>query len=203
MVGGQPVSGHLGRLAWAAYLFSPPVPVAGIQNFVVVLTRESPAGVGDGGRMVWPGIAADGDRRARRGQPLGPPHRPPAPGDRGGDTADRHRRPGGKGPGHRARVAGARFARELGEPDGGEPGARTGHPAPVPHVGVARPAYPADLDPRLCRGALGRGHHRRHVRRRGDRVLGSPPGAPGNGSPGARQARVGSVQPALWHARPL
>jgi signal transduction histidine kinase len=46
VVGGQPVSGRIGRLAWAALSFSPPVPVAGLQTIVVVLTREAPAGVG-------------------------------------------------------------------------------------------------------------------------------------------------------------
>jgi two-component system sensor histidine kinase BaeS len=55
-VSGQPVSGHLGRLAWAAYLFSPPYPVAGIQNIVVVLTREAPAGVGEAAE--WFGLAS-------------------------------------------------------------------------------------------------------------------------------------------------
>ncbi|HYA45790.1 MAG TPA: HAMP domain-containing sensor histidine kinase [Acidimicrobiales bacterium] len=49
---GQPVSGHRGRLAWAAYLFSTDVPVAnatacgsrfGVVNLVVILTREAPA----------------------------------------------------------------------------------------------------------------------------------------------------------------
>jgi hypothetical protein len=55
-IGIKPVSGHLGRLAWAAYLFSPPFPVAGIQNFVVVLTRESPAGVGTAAE--WFGLAS-------------------------------------------------------------------------------------------------------------------------------------------------
>jgi signal transduction histidine kinase len=55
-IGIQPVSGHLGRLAWAAYLFSPPFPVAGLQNFVVVLTRESPAGVGTAAE--WFGLAS-------------------------------------------------------------------------------------------------------------------------------------------------
>ena len=56
ITGTQPVSGHLGRLAWAAYLFNPPAPVAGIQNFVVVLTRESPAGVGEAAD--WFGLAS-------------------------------------------------------------------------------------------------------------------------------------------------
>lgn len=55
-ISSQPVSGHLGRLAWAALLFSPPVPVAGVQNLVVVLTREAPTGVGDAG--VWFGLAS-------------------------------------------------------------------------------------------------------------------------------------------------
>jgi signal transduction histidine kinase len=55
-ISSQPVSGHLGRLAWAALLFSPPVPVAGIQNLVVVLTREAPAGVGNAAD--WFGLAA-------------------------------------------------------------------------------------------------------------------------------------------------
>ncbi len=50
-----PVSGHLGRLAWAARLVGTPVPVGhgrpgcpscGDVNLVVVLTREAPAGVG-------------------------------------------------------------------------------------------------------------------------------------------------------------
>jgi signal transduction histidine kinase len=51
-----PVSGHHGRLAWAALFFSPPVPVAGVQNLVVVLTREAPAGVGEAAE--WFGLAS-------------------------------------------------------------------------------------------------------------------------------------------------
>jgi signal transduction histidine kinase len=56
VVGGQPVSGRVGRLAWAALSFSPPVPVAGLQTIVVVLTRESPAGVGEAAE--WFGLAS-------------------------------------------------------------------------------------------------------------------------------------------------
>ncbi len=52
----QPVSGHHGRLAWAALAFSPPVPVIGIQTLVVVLTRESPEGVGEAAD--WFGLAS-------------------------------------------------------------------------------------------------------------------------------------------------
>jgi signal transduction histidine kinase len=56
VVGGQPVSGRIGRLAWAALSFSPPVPVAGLQTIVVVLTREAPAGVGAAAE--WFGLAS-------------------------------------------------------------------------------------------------------------------------------------------------
>jgi signal transduction histidine kinase len=51
-----PVTGHRGRLAYAAYLFSTQVEVANVANLVVVLTREAPSGVGDAG--VWFAIAA-------------------------------------------------------------------------------------------------------------------------------------------------
>ncbi|HXR21812.1 MAG TPA: HAMP domain-containing sensor histidine kinase [Acidimicrobiales bacterium] len=54
--GSQPVNGHIGRLAWAALSLSPPVPVAGLQTIVVVLTRESPAGVGTAAE--WFGLAS-------------------------------------------------------------------------------------------------------------------------------------------------
>ena len=56
LINGLPVTGHRGRLAYAAYLFSTPVTVANVANFVVVLTREAPNGVGDAG--VWFAIAA-------------------------------------------------------------------------------------------------------------------------------------------------
>jgi signal transduction histidine kinase len=52
----QPVSGHHGRLAWAALAFSPPVPVIGTQTLVVVLTREAPEGVGSAAE--WFGLAS-------------------------------------------------------------------------------------------------------------------------------------------------
>lgn len=63
----QPVTGSSGRLAWAAYLFSPQVPVGtgngaggggsgGSLNLVVVLTREAPAGPAD--LFVWFGLAS-------------------------------------------------------------------------------------------------------------------------------------------------
>ena len=53
---GLPVTGHRGRLAYAAYLFSTQVEVANVANLVVVLTRDAPSGVGDAG--VWFAIAA-------------------------------------------------------------------------------------------------------------------------------------------------
>jgi signal transduction histidine kinase len=65
LIEGLPVSGHRGRLAWAAFLFSTSVPVghAGtggerfdFVNLVVVLTREAPAGVA--GAATWFGVAA-------------------------------------------------------------------------------------------------------------------------------------------------
>ena len=56
LINGLPVTGHQGRLAFAAYLFSTPVTVANVASFVVVLTREAPNGVGDAG--VWFAIAA-------------------------------------------------------------------------------------------------------------------------------------------------
>jgi two-component system sensor histidine kinase BaeS len=46
---GAPITGHRGSLAWAAVLFSTPVPVEGVATLVVVLTREAPSGVGDAG----------------------------------------------------------------------------------------------------------------------------------------------------------
>ncbi len=56
LINSLPVSGHRGRLAYAAYLFSTQVTVAGVDNLVVVLTRVSPNGVGAEG--VWFAIAA-------------------------------------------------------------------------------------------------------------------------------------------------
>jgi signal transduction histidine kinase len=57
LINSLPVSGHRGRLAYAAYLFSTQVTVADVgDNLVVVLTRESPNGVGVEG--VWFAIAA-------------------------------------------------------------------------------------------------------------------------------------------------
>jgi two-component system sensor histidine kinase BaeS len=56
LINGLPVTGHRGRLAYAAYLFSTPVTVANVDNLVVVLTREAPNGVGDAG--AWFAIAA-------------------------------------------------------------------------------------------------------------------------------------------------
>jgi len=54
----QPVSGHRGRLAWAAKLLDQPVPVGDGKdaNLVVVLAREAPAGVGSAG--VWFALAS-------------------------------------------------------------------------------------------------------------------------------------------------
>jgi signal transduction histidine kinase len=54
----QPVSGHRGRLAWAAVLVPQPVPIANGQaiNLVVVLTRNAPAGVG--AAALWFAIAS-------------------------------------------------------------------------------------------------------------------------------------------------
>ena len=54
----QPVSGHRGRLAWAAVLVPRPVPIANGQsiNLVVVLTRNAPAGVG--AAALWFAIAS-------------------------------------------------------------------------------------------------------------------------------------------------
>ncbi len=56
LINGLPVTGHRGRLAFAAYLFSTQIPVANVDNLVVVLTRQAPNGVGDAG--VWFAIAA-------------------------------------------------------------------------------------------------------------------------------------------------
>ncbi|HMK97768.1 MAG TPA: HAMP domain-containing sensor histidine kinase [Acidimicrobiales bacterium] len=57
-LGSQPVSGHRGRLVWAAELLPTPVPVGpGTSlNVVVVLTREAPTGLGAAG--YWFSIAA-------------------------------------------------------------------------------------------------------------------------------------------------
>jgi two-component system sensor histidine kinase BaeS len=54
----EPVSGHRGRLAWAALLLDQPVEVGNGKtlNLVVVLTREAPAGVGSA--AVWFGLAS-------------------------------------------------------------------------------------------------------------------------------------------------
>lgn len=56
LVNGVPVTGSRGRLAWAAYLFSPEVPVGDSRtgaslNLVIVLTREAPSGAA--GLVVW------------------------------------------------------------------------------------------------------------------------------------------------------
>lgn len=60
-----PVSGHVGRLVWAAELLDRPIPVApgakncakcGQANLVVVLTREAPSGVGNAG--LWFALAS-------------------------------------------------------------------------------------------------------------------------------------------------
>ena len=56
LINGLPVTGHRGRLVYAAYLFSTPVTVADVDNLVVVLTRQAPNGLGDAG--VWFAIAA-------------------------------------------------------------------------------------------------------------------------------------------------
>jgi signal transduction histidine kinase len=58
IVDALPVSGHRGRLAWAALLLPRPVPIdnGGSINLVVVLTREAPSGVG--GAALWFGIAS-------------------------------------------------------------------------------------------------------------------------------------------------
>ncbi len=58
VVDGLPVSGHRGRLAWAAVLVPRPVPIAngGSVNLVVVLTRNAPAGVG--AAALWFAIAS-------------------------------------------------------------------------------------------------------------------------------------------------
>ena len=52
------MSGHRGRLAWAALLLPRPVPIdnGGSINLVVVLTREAPSGVG--GAALWFAIAS-------------------------------------------------------------------------------------------------------------------------------------------------
>jgi len=54
----EPVSGHIGRLAWAAMLLPTPVPLGtgGYINVVVVLTRQAPAGVGTAG--LWFAVAS-------------------------------------------------------------------------------------------------------------------------------------------------
>ncbi|MGH9105371.1 MAG: sensor histidine kinase [Acidimicrobiales bacterium] len=53
-----PVSGHRGRLAWAALLVNYPVPVSHHEslNVVVILTREAPTGVGSAG--IWFALAS-------------------------------------------------------------------------------------------------------------------------------------------------
>ncbi len=58
LIDGLPVSGHRGRLAWAALLVPRPVPIAngGSVNLVVVLTRNAPAGVG--AAALWFAIAS-------------------------------------------------------------------------------------------------------------------------------------------------
>jgi signal transduction histidine kinase len=58
LIDGLPVSGHHGRLVWAAVLVPRPVPVSdgGSINLVVVLTRNAPAGVGSA--ALWFAIAA-------------------------------------------------------------------------------------------------------------------------------------------------
>lgn len=63
-IDGDPVAGHRGNLAWAAFLFSTTTPVAGGYqcsdcqdvNLAVVLARRAPAGVGTAG--TWFAIAA-------------------------------------------------------------------------------------------------------------------------------------------------
>jgi two-component system, OmpR family, sensor kinase len=54
----QPVSGHRGRMAWAAVLVPQPVPISASQsiNLVVVLTRNAAAGVG--AAALWFAIAS-------------------------------------------------------------------------------------------------------------------------------------------------
>jgi len=56
--GSEPVSGHRGRLVWAAELLPTPVPVGNGAdlNVVVVLTRQAPSGLGAAG--TWFGISA-------------------------------------------------------------------------------------------------------------------------------------------------
>ncbi len=58
IVDALPVSGHRGRLAWAALLLPRPVPIdnGGSINLVVVLTRDAPSGVG--GAALWFAIAS-------------------------------------------------------------------------------------------------------------------------------------------------
>jgi signal transduction histidine kinase len=58
LIDGLPVSGHRGRLAWAAVLIPRPVPLAvgGPINLVVVLTRNAPSGVG--AAALWFAIAS-------------------------------------------------------------------------------------------------------------------------------------------------
>ena len=51
LITGGPVSGHVGRLAWAAILVAVPTRLPdGIQNEAVVLTRKAPPGLGAAGR---------------------------------------------------------------------------------------------------------------------------------------------------------
>ena len=65
LINGQPVTGSSGRLAWAAYLFSPLEPVGsgpgsggsgGSLNLVIVLTRDAPTAPAD--LFVWFGLAS-------------------------------------------------------------------------------------------------------------------------------------------------
>jgi signal transduction histidine kinase len=58
LIEGLPVSGHRGRLAWAAVLVPRPVPISdgGSINLVVVLTRDAPSGVG--AAALWFAIAS-------------------------------------------------------------------------------------------------------------------------------------------------
>ena len=100
----ESVSGHRGRLAWAAYLFSTGVPVghAGhtdVLNLVVVLT----AGSADRGRpgrdVVLRRLSGHSRGGIARRPAAGPAHRPPAAGHRGSHPAHRSRRPQRQGPG--------------------------------------------------------------------------------------------------------
>ncbi|HTT90186.1 MAG TPA: HAMP domain-containing sensor histidine kinase [Acidimicrobiales bacterium] len=58
LIDGLPVSGHRGRVAWAAVLVPQPVPISNTEkiNLVVVLTRNAPAGVG--AAALWFAIAS-------------------------------------------------------------------------------------------------------------------------------------------------